>query len=531
MTLDKVKKYLTARISELKDELDIKIKTSDTFPKSYSDIKLEEYGSIDYLRRKYNQKGTFNIIRRIFGPDKTTIKKEILQDLKNEYSREIKELEDQIKELEQATKSIKANEFILSIIPGKYLIKEIIVMIENKTLTVEEGIKTLIKLFKVNKNKSSSIENKIMSNLADFYDEDNNIIKSAKLNTVILLFEKVFYLLLSTKEQSKLYVTTTAIINQIKVEYEQQVNKGELSKEELQKRKDSLEALSEYYNQEKIVKTPDSLDEFRNLLAQSGLEKEVTNRLSLQMLDHMDLKEQQEEIRQIENTINKILGDNEKRYIEEARTILKENEQSELVELLRRIYNDTISICKYIPLTEGTNEYESALERLTDKIRELKLVINRYKNPSQEFKKNNIYFATDHNMVPIIMHTIEGLDINHHDEVLTLLYSLVNNEKQRRLQFKKDKIDFFIIGNEHFSLIYAKKKNEIVIVNIIRTYELKSVEQTITKQEISSIQEVFSSKKNESYQALHDTYENLVLDSLQLNQHSDNLSLSKLKKD
>lgn len=479
MILETLKNNLIIKKNKLEEELKSLKEKAATLPKSSSEINLSDYGSLSELKKTYPLKRTKNPLKKLLGPNANYIKKQIYNELKKSYSTSISKLTSQIAELEDSVNSIAENRFQKPIFPNTEVIKELLSLVQSESISPKEGLNTLIELFKISQNQSSSIENKISTSLLEFFDSNNQIKKDSKLRTVILFVEKIFYVILTSQEQHEFQLAITIITDQIRLDHKN------LNKE--------------------------------NEKSTSKASKEPV---------HYPHK-----TKEISDILHFILNNDENSLIDEAAQIISESPENEFAILLSRIYQDIISLCKFIKINEETSEYASTAELITPKIKALKLVISQYKDKSKEKEPQKIYYLTNEDFIPIILSTIESTDIIYYPEIIALLENLAEPNNGATFLFQKSSLDFYAVSGENISIIYTRQNNEIVILKLVKNYELKTLDSKITGEIAVAASELHAQKKTPELISLHQTFENLIAASLDLTQNNDNLLLHKQKKD
>lgn len=523
MKLTKFKDFLKKRITELEKEID-KIETKIKRMPKPENIKLSTYGSIKKLKTMYPESKK-NIIKKIFGPTKKDIQKEIHFQELTKLNEKLKVTQEKKLELENTIISIENDTITKQLEKNIETLKAIVAFANEENLKSQDIIKLIVFVLKNSNTDINHIENKITQNIATFFKEDLTINKESKIETLQLLFDKLFFMIFDKKEFTELSLVITSIKNELEL-----IKKtSSKSKEELITQKESIYELQKYLKGHEIIKIHPNILEFEQLLINSGIEESEISKLKEIMEEKIKKENEIKSQAEIEKLMNSLLSETEIKYINMTKTILNDQEENEVTIILQRIYDDIISLFKYLSLIGLTSEYDETTEIITQKISELKVIINNTKYSSE--RENSFYYITDKNNIPIVLHNIQMTDLVEHHDINRLFYQLASKNSEGNFMFQKGKIDFYEISNLSSSIIYVKNKNDIIVICLERKINYEAIEKRVNDTLINEIKNIINHKKTKEYKQLHKMYENLIIQALDLNNTKESIYIHQKKKD
>lgn len=484
-----------------------------------SNLDLASYGSNEELRKLYIKEMKPNIIKRIIGPTKLELQihtrnRELLRLRKEKTS-----LERQISQIKQALPMITEQGIKGEIWPNEVIIREMFKYASTHNINPKELLYFLVDLC-IHSKENDKVEDKIKRNLINFFDSEGNLLKDAKLSTVYLLFDKLFMTVFKVKELDEYEIIINQLYVQLRIEKDK-LNKKE-TKPELELRRRALIELQNYVNGTTIIKTLDT-DNFKLLLDSADIDRCTKEQLIYQMTLKIEEENRIIEREKTLEAMKRFLSEDELELVRQAE--LKENTTlGPLKDLLTRAKKDVISMCKYLSYFDQVIDLHEALEILNDRTRVLKNILS---NLDEEIKeKNTLFYVTDKEGVPIFLRNLELHSIGAYGKIYDLLYKVATNTKGKRL-FSKENLDFYYIGCSGIKVVYTDIANARIIIGIDSSHPSYSVKQTITKDVLEKIQEIQQKSFNPTFREIHSTYENVILEALNVKENGYTLSLKK----
>lgn len=509
--MKRFKTYLENRISLLNADLEKLMKRIDSLPPE-TEIIIENYGDISELKKKCKKEGNLSRIKIIFGPSKSDLRVFIHQ---KELSRLIKKkntLETKIKELTSVVLSITEDKLEQELSTSNEVIKEFLNFSVNSNYDPEKLISGLLSIFR-NTTNTDNVESKIKQDILTFFNEEDEIIDKSTIDTIKLLFQKLFMTILTEKEQEIYSIPINSIINRINIEVAKQES-NEKEKEHLILQKKNIQMLQTYIKDGEITRTTDSLEEFKTILELSDIDSRIQEYLLNAMEQKIESEKATEEEIQIDKMLSKYLSEVEMLHIKKARELLKEHE-GDIKNLIERAINDVISLCRYIDMTAASIDYQDSMDILTKRINILKeLIINlEDANPAL----SNFYYLTGSDLIPQILRTIESYDITTYGSILHLLNYLASNKQSGELFYASSDIEIYKVSNESHTMLFSRRGPEIILINVYNSLTFAALEGELTSSTIKRVIEMHNIKKTKEFKKLQANYENLISSSLNLN--------------
>lgn len=512
------KKYLQTQLSILEVKLQSTLSETENLPVP-QDIELASFGTKEELKKMYIRELKPNIIKRIIGPTKYDLQIHIKNKEHQRLYEERRILERQISQIKQALPLITEQGIVGEIWPNDELIKFILEYSSTRNINPKELLDFLVQLCKHSK-ENDKVEDKIKKNIARFFNEEDIIEEDSKLSTLILLFEKLFMAILSKEEQDRYSLVINQIIIQLRVEKDKVTKKETKPDLELQRR--ALIDLQDYINGTTIIKTLDTKN-FELLLDTAG----IPHSSKLELIEKMELKikEENEKIQRSQTieAMKRFLTEEEIELVRQAE--LKENTLiGPLKDLLHRAKKDVISMCKYLSYVDGVVDLHESLEILTDRTRVLKHVLLNIEEEQKE--PNTLFYVTDKEGVPLFLRNMELHEIAEYNTFYNLLYKVAINGRGKRL-FNKDDINFYYIGSGQYKVVYVETKGTRIVLGIDSLNPSYSIKRNITSDMIEQIKEIELRSTHPVFKEIHATYENVILEALNIKETGFTLSLKR----
>lgn len=515
--MENFKNYLETQLNIIEIKLKGILVEIENIPDP-SDIDLTIYGSKEQIKKEYNKKVKVSLFKKIIGPSMGDLK-EYLRDREISRLSKLKlRYERQISQIKQAISYLYGNG-TTEIYPNDEIIRFLFKYVSIHNINPSDVLRYLIDICETSLDRTN-VEDKMKRNLTSFFDYEGNIHKEAKISTIYLILDKLFASVFTEQELEEYNIIINQLYVQIRLDKDKISKKD--SKPELELKRKALIELQEHISGTSIIKTLD-LKSFKLLLDTAGIDKQIQEIL----LKKMEKKIKEEDLAfQRQRTIeamNMFLSDEDIELIKQAE--VKENTLiGPLNELVSRAKKDVISMCKYLSLFDPTSDVHDALEILNDRLRVLKHVLL---NIDEEHKESNtLFYVTDKDGVPFILRNLELHQISEYNNIYNLLYKVSSNTKGKKY-ISKDGIDFYYIGYGNLKIVYTEFKDNRIIVGIDSvnpTFHMKSY---ITSDVIDQINEIEYRSINSSFKEIHTTYENVILEALNIRESSYSLTLKK----
>ena len=509
--MKRFKTYLENRISLLNTDLEKLMKRIDSLPPE-TEIIIENYGDISELKKKCKKEGNLPRIKKLFGPSKSEIRKFLYQ---KELTRLIKKkniLERKIEELTTVVLSINEENFIEEIPNSNEAIKEYLNFSVNCNYDPEKLISGLLKIFR-NTTNTDKVESRIKQNILTFFNEDDEIIDKSHIDTIKLLFQKLFMTTLSEKEQEIYSIPINSIINRINIEVAKR-EANEEEKEQLILQKRNIQMLQTYIKDGEITRTTDDIEEFKTILQLSDIDTRIQEYLLRAMEEKIELERVTEEQIQINKMLAKYLSDIEMLHIKKAHELVEEHE-GDIKNLIERAINDVVSLCRYIDMTSASIDFQDSMDILTKRINILKELITNLEDVNPAL--SNFYYLTGADLIPQILRTIESYDITTYGSILHLLNYLASNKQAGELFYETGEIEIYKVSNETHTMLFSRKGPEIILINVYNSLTFAALEGELTATTLKKVIEMHNMKKTKEFKKLQANYENLISSSLNMN--------------
>ncbi len=512
------KNYLLTKQNIIELKLQSIIKEIESFP-SPEEIDITKYGSKKQLKEMYNNELNPNPIKRIIGPTTKELQIHIRNRELFKLKKEQLQLEKKLSQINQALPLIGEYGIRGELWPNDEIIKYILEYASQRNINPKEVLLFLVQICKHSKD-TDKVEDKIKKNIARFFDEKDKILADTKLSTLTLLLDKLFMAILTKNEDEQYSLVINQLMVQLKVEKDEVLKKG--TRPELEQQREALIELQEYINGKKIIKTLD-ISEFKKLLDLADIgayeKEELISKMETKITEEQ-VKEQQ---RKTLEAMKRFLTEDELNLIKKAEQIEKTS-IDQIRDLIKRAKEDVISMCKYLSFIENVVDMHESLDILSDRIRVLKNILSTHKNENKE--PNSLYYITDKDGVPILLRNLEIQEITEYGKIYDLLYRAALGEKGRRA-FEKEGYNFFYIRHDKTKLIFTDTNECRIIVGINSQDPIKETKKYITKDITSQIREIEIRNCNPMYRDIQATYENVILEALNVKEVGYTLSLKK----
>ena len=483
------------------------------------EINITLYGTKEEIKKAYKKDLQPNIFKRIIGPSMLDLQiytrnREILRLRKQKCS-----LERTISQVKNAIDSIKENHITKEIWPNEEIYILLLEYASTRNINPKELLDFFVELCKYSK-ENDKVEDKIKKNIARFFDEEGKILKDTKLSALTLLLDKLFMCILSSQEDEKYSLVINQLIVQLKVEKDR-VTKLE-TKPELELKRRALIELQDYINGTIIIKILD-IENFKLLLETAGISQINQNRLIEQMTERIEEERKEEQRKQEIQVVERYL---EEKDIELLRKADQKANSSigPISDLIKRAIKDVISMCKYLSYTDQIGDIHESLEILEDRIRVVKNILANLELDEQT--SNTLFYLTDNEGIPVLLRNLEVYEVTEYMYIYNLLYKAANKNQGKRFA-SKDNIDFYYLRANQLRLVYADTNNCRIIVGIDGYNSINTIKKSISKEVITKINEISNRSSNKTYREIHATYENVILDSLNIKDQSYTLSLKR----
>ena len=204
---------------------------------------------------------------------------------------------------------------------------------------------------------------------------------------------------------------------------------------------------------------------------------------------------------------------------------IKENTlMGPLKDLVSRAKKDVISMCKYLSMFDQVGDIHDSLEILNDRTRVLKHILLNIEEEQKE--TNTLYYVTDKEGVPLFLRNLELHQIGEYSKIYNLLYKVATNGKGKRYT-TKDSIDFYYIGQGNIKIVFTDIKGVRIVIGIDSINPTYTIKNNITPEIIEKINEIEHRSFNPTFKDIHSTYENVILEALNLREVGYTLTLKK----
>lgn len=511
-------------VTKLIEQLSIKLSSIE----STQDIDLNNYGSIEDIKRKYKKHNKTNLIKRIFGPTTEDLKEYILQTERSKIIAQIDKSKTELKTIISVRKSMLENRFVnssyLNVKNHNIIIKLILEYCLKEDVEFPEIIDILLSLYKTS-NKTNNVESQLENTISSFFDKRNYPKKNVDCKDILFSFKKILILAMGEEEYNKYIVVINGLLNEIKIRY-QKINSQTGEREILLEEQQAIIELQQYISGTEVIKGYHNINEFKRLMQKAHLSPAIISAYSKKMATKIEeerIKKQQEEDRKL---LKKYLNPEYLEIYYDAIRELQTLENGELDNLLERTAKDVVSLCRYINLIDqNTNEYVDVQERISEKINLLHSEIKKVTEKTT--RKARFNYLVNKDGYPTILRKIECLDSFTYFTIYSLLNSLALDDKQGELVESYEDVNVYEISSNNLILSFAKKGDTIVIIDI---YTKSLANQTkLTKQDYENIKRIFSSSKTQDEIVFQRICEEVILQSLNLHSLDQQYRLHKKK--
>lgn len=512
------KKYLETQLNITQIKLKNIIAQIENLPDP-QDIDITKYGTKEELKQMYNEDLKPNKLKRLLGPSKLDIQIHLKNKEHLRLYREKSNYERIINQIKQALEVIDELGIHGNIWPNEEIIKLMLEYASTNNINPQELLSFLVQLFK-HSRENDKVEDKIKKNISIFFDEQDKILEDTKLSTLTLLFDKLFYTILNKEESDRYELVINQIMVQLKIEIDKVTKKD--TKPELELKRRALRELQEYLKGNKVIKTID-IKNFKLLLDTAEIPRKFQEKLINEMKAKINEEEKIAEKQQIQEAILRYLS-------EDQLEVLKQGEQlaniitGDIRDLLNRAIKDVISMCKYLSYIDQISDMHESLEILEDRIKVLKSIIANVEEENLE--PSSLFYITDSEGVPVLLRNIEIYELTDYPTIFNLLYKTARKVKGKKF-ITKENIDFFYIKSNQIRLIYAEIKGLLIVVGIDRHSPTNTIKKHITSEIITKIKEIEHRSTNKAFKEIHATYENVILETLNVKSPAYTLTLKR----
>lgn len=512
------KNYLETQLNITQIKLKNVIAQIENLPDP-QDIDITKYGTKEELKIMYNEDLKPNLLKRLLGPSKLDLQIHIKNKEHLRLYSEKRILERIINQIKQAIEATDELGIHGNIWPNDEIIKLMLEYASTNNINPQELLLFLIQLFK-HARENDKVEDKIKKNISSFFDNQDKILETAKLSTLTLLFDKLFNSLLNKEELNRYELVINQIMVQLKIEKDKVTKKD--TKPELELKRRALRELQEYLKGNKVVKTID-IKNFKLLLDTAEIPRKFQEKLISEMETKINEEQKTAEKKQIQEAILRYLS-------EDQLEVLKQGEQlanistGDIRDLLNRAVKDVISMCKYLSYIDEVSDMHESLEILEDRIKVLKSIIANVKEENLE--PSRLFYITDSEGVPVLLRNIEIYELTDYSTIFNLLYKTSSKVKGKKF-LTKENIDFYYLKSYQIRIIYAEVKGLRIIIGIDSHNSINTIKKNITNEIIRKIQEIEHRNTNKTFKEIHATYENVILETLNVKSPAYTLTLKR----
>ncbi len=478
----------------------------EKFP-SIDNFDYRNYGTREEILRQYSEfkKKRFKFFSRIKDSDLNEFV----------YRREVKRLqhqrlqmEDKLQQLMETMKSFNGKGFNKAIIPNNFVVQSILEFGELKKLDMKDLLDMIMSLFKKISMSEEDFVAIVERNLAENFDENLQLRSDVSLSSVLFMLDKIIRMLCPNDFAEKYETTIIGLKNEVSLQFESK--EPDERREDLEKKKKNIAELKEYINGDEIIKIAPSLDYFRRLLEEAGIDGIQQKRY----VSSMSKLIRAEEIQESKRLTEKYLDYKELIAFGEALTFLEDSENTEVNKFLSRILKDIVSLCKYMEDLEIPEEMQMSYDAIALKLQTASTIVSTAK---ENIGGNNIfYYLTDDNNVPCILNNIASIDSLHYDEIFRVLLRLSRGENGVVVDDSSD-ISFEYIDGNSIKVYYAKKGGTIVVVGAEGDTIYGSKIQNLPNDVHNRLKRIFEVADKKDIRKNHEIFEMAILQMLDLN--------------
>lgn len=508
MDLLQFKEYLNTRVIALQKNL-VSIETEISSLSLVKNFNLTEYGTREKFIQEYYNSKPKRLINIRLKPSEAKLQQFAYKYVYEALEKKKISIQRQIDELVYAIHRINDKGLVTEeIFPINSVLSELLNYCQLNEIKVKDFLSQLSELSRPIERDPENAERVIISDLASYFDSNNELKTDFSVANILFILNKIFTTIIAqeTEENIDYFEKVNSYLRSLKG------TKPE--KEELTSQKRAIIELQRYLKGDEIISLPKNIDEFTKLLSLAGLNEEQVTTYTLLMKDAINSHQKTKEEIELERTMSFYLSDIDFASLAEADKLISTTDDIDTATLLSTIKNDIYSICKYIDFVKGTNDEQTSLEFLSQKLNSLRVIIDRAKNPTS-VERNTFYYLTDSSHLPLLMANIELIDITLYEDIYSVLNDLGNNIASGTKIGEKEDIGIYRIYGKSTTIIYTKYNNEIIIVSIKAFNSLKGKDQLSSKT-FKAISKLHHTKKDEAINNLHNTYESLIASQLDL---------------
>jgi len=517
------KTFCTEKLTELKTKL-TKLKQEKENFQNTDDINLSSFGTTKELTKLYYLSAKRSFIKKILGPSSKDLKEFARQMHLRNLDKQITNLTAKINELERALPFIEDNTFTNEINPNGNIVETILEYNETN-LVPASTLDLLISLFNQVQNQDK-VEYQLEYTLGCCFNERNYPISVLTSDDITFMFEKLLFTLFDSTTLDKYRPTINSIINEINLRYEASHNISD-QRSFLEAKRKSIEELQKYLQNGEIIATNISLSDFERLLLENNFSREIIDNYLQKMEIAQKEAEQLANQKKDKELTSLYLTEHQQSILDEALKIVDEIENPELKKLFSRSIKDVISLCRYLKLIPGQDsEYQLTYELLGEKITILQTEINKIKD--SEVKKPCFYYIPDKEGIPKFLRNIESTDKILYGEIYELLNTLALQLNETVPLKAVEEVEIHSISSSNLTIKYALL-GDIAVILTLQSRNIPA-ESRITLHDITAIKKIYNNRYNEEFTNLQTTFEQIILQSLDLKNPNSSYALKKAKK-
>lgn len=506
--------YLQMEIKKIKKQINAEKQRLAALPNP-DEIVLKEYGSKKELIDQYfEDKKTFGKLVVYFKKE-NKLKQKIVENKKNNLSSTLKLLEAKKQRYEKIIATIKTTGKLPTTYPNEELIKLLMDYASNNAINPYSFFQELLTLLDgtIKNNQSNDLLFDMEKALLEFFT-DGSLKSDASLSSLSFTFNNFLKELSSVKQNqdTKIYSENLKLFMKLLTTKTTDKKISE-TKTKLATRQQALEETRKYVKYHKIIGLCDNVNRFTQTLRNAGFDNKTINDILIGMQNEIRDQKIKEADSNIKQTITKKISPDSYKVIETTKQILK-SKNNVLYDLIKRKYEDIISLCTYISMDEA-NIWPNNIDVLVEKLAELEMIIKISKDKKGPQVCNYNYLINQDSNI-CFSKDLEFLDISLYDEIVDLLEMLLSNELPLTLvQKTKDNIKISKIGGA--PAIYVASKNGLNFIIGICTESTKNA--FLSKLETEQFQLMLSqafkeARKDKDFIEKQQKYNQIVINTL-----------------
>lgn len=484
MKMKQFKEYMQERISSLSLEIETLEKRKE-YLLSNPDISFDNYEGLGNVRRMYLADYNITGVRSLLPVPKSELKKYLVRKEINSIDVQITNIQRTIRQLSHAKYHSDENGFTSEIYPNDELIREIMLFCKG-----DDPLSYFRSLF------IHVIHNDKIGNL-------ERIIGQSIEEKGFILHNSIYETTDRIKKLFSEYVSMDGITNYLEsLIIEIQGRYYNDSKEEVRLAKLKV---TEYICNGKIIKTYSDLEEFGILLKRAEYsDTEVTVYLGL-MNDAKKAEEENERNKKDYELAKKYLSENEMKVIDKALDMALEDD---LQIVLANAIKNVFSMCRYVDLIQTTDGYGEAMEMLGFKVQELFSLLQSIKRSESN---HAFYYLTDTNYYPVVLNQLDYFDISYFDEIFNTLNDIATHKLVGVEIAKEEDASIYKVETEHTSICYGLINGLKVLMSIRSKYINQDDNFSFFR-----LRDINALKENEEFQLLNSSYEQMLINKLDI---------------